>query len=546
MKILSHRRRCKVKQMQSASNSNNLKRATSKQVQFTAKPMTQQGLASFKQINQHREVHDKTYFMNLYKKRIEALDYELISLDAKLKTNNDLNALELQQRVTKAELEVKQWHDQLSVLNIYLEKQRTMSTIDDLNKELLKLKKSREMDMDQVEQVFVQKQEKEINVNALKKTVLLLQEDMDSMMKESPYYQQYMDKSSLIQNNVNQTQDLKSHAKQIKNQIDIISLKIDAKGDVYKEYKSKLLEYTRKSMELQRINQKPKQQDLQKLIQQTQFELNVLEQQLQQNLKEVEIQNIKNQHQLAIQSENEMIDFLTQQVTQTPMLHDELEALQNEIKQLQQFLSNPLPVEFPSPEKYQDMQQLLQIKQVEVTTAESTFEALLLEKQTRLSEIHKLDLLSGKLDDELDALAEKLQLVDAKVMEYANMDETKRQLEGMKRDLLQNKAAMELQMTKITPMVEELEVAMTQVQNKLAMDTQHSDYITLLMKLNMLRAKIVSSQKCSHFTDVDVFENKPTREKDTLKAKVLALIQKLNDQNIKLSQRLPKPTVTSQ
>ena len=460
--------------------------------------MTQQGIATSKQSNQHREVHDKTYYMNLYKKRMEALDYELISLDSKLKQTSELDQIELNQRLLKAENEVKQWHDQLQILNILLEKQRTALTIDDLERDLMKIKKNRENDMEQVELLYAQKQDKEAKVNALNKTVLLLQDEMDSVMQESSYHQQYIDKSNKIETNISNAEALKMQSKQLKSQIDIISLKIEGKGDVYKDYKSKLLEATRKSIELQRIHQKPKQQDLAKLVQQTQFELTVLEQQVEQTLRNSELENTRSQHNQAIQSENEMTAFINQFLVEKSQAEQELINIKNEINDLNDILASPAPTELPTLDKYQEMQQLLSIKQVEVNTAEMTFESLQKEKSERETEIYKLESLGAKIDEEIVKLTKQSTDIDDKVTEYVNMDETKRKLEIQKRDLLQKRDEIELLISAVNPVVAELEHAMTQVQNKLAMDTQHSEYIALLMKMNSLRMKIINSNSCKY------------------------------------------------
>ncbi len=46
--------------------------------------------------------------------------------------------------------------------------------------------------------------------------------------------------------------------------------------------------------------------------------------------------------------------------------------------------------------------------------------------------------------------------------------------------------------------------------------------------------------------NVDIQENKPSNEHDIMKTKTLKLIKLVNEQNRKISEKLPKPFVVSQ
>ena len=470
-----------------------------RQSQFSSKPLTRNGLSGNRPISQQREIHDKTYFINLYKKKIEALDYEMISLEGKLKDMNDIDDKENQIRLVKAESEVKLWFDQLQIINIFLEKQRILSTLDDLQKDLLVIKKNREMDVDQLELILTQKQIKEKLVLETTVQVELLQKEMDTKMQKSSYNQQYMDKSNLIALNSQMTEQQRQQTKLIKSQIEALSMKLDIRGDLYKDYKYKILEYTRKSLELDKIKLKPTQEDQQTLIQQTQFEVSVLEQQIMEYEKELEVEKFRNQQNMAIQSENDMVEFISQFVIQKPSLEMEIKALTEEINEKESALSLAIPENLPSLEKYQELQHLLSMKKVEVNTAEQTFEELLKEKEERLQEIQRLEILAMKIDEEIDKLIKNSIVLEQKVEDYVNMDDTKKQLEVQKRELLLKRNEYELIISKFKPIVEELENQMLLAINKLAIDSQHSDYIALLVKLNGFRQKLHASQLCTWY-----------------------------------------------
>lgn len=432
--------------------------------------MTQQGLGGMRTgaTGYGRQVQDKTYFQSELRQRISMINSEINNLTNEADTleKDTANLGVYEKRAEALSEELKDLQGKLGDYNTLLDRLHGSADLDDIEKQIQQLKVKNASATNYLDQVFTQRQEKEMMVKDIerqieeekKKSEQLINKLPEPKRREYMKYkaenQEYTVKIKSMQSEIDQ---LSVKAKQLHEDLskNLLKQKSLALHEQLSELKSKKSEM---EQDLKYLDQDAGPQEKAKLLDQIK-EDNLEMAGMERKISELEDQSKKLQQQIAhldqaieeddqpsaeknakyeelLKRDKEMqafIDTFDQKMGESRARNFAVESnIARLLENIQVLAKSNDPKQMPSSQTYLELKGDLKFKEKEMKNSESTYEALVQEREKRMADLAKVEQLEVKLAEEMESLNEKLQSLEEQTMDISDVETVKANLETTK------------------------------------------------------------------------------------------------------------------
>ncbi|XP_049275459.1 intraflagellar transport protein 74 homolog isoform X2 [Rhipicephalus sanguineus] len=458
------------------------------QMNIPERPMTQHGLVAPKTAlkSSQRQIQDKTYFIGLLRAKMTELSAET----NRLQRENELLAQEqatyssYEKKAEALSAELKELQGEMADYNLLVDKLNTDADMEDVKEEYRELKSQNDQEVNSVELLFEQRQDRERQLRQLEVEIEQERNMADNIIAamQPELRHRYTEQKDINQSLVDQLDKLQQQLQGLQLQKtaleDDISLS-PVKQEAVKLYerlrelgeKKSLLEEEQKkrgtpAQERERLLAQVKEDNselssMERQASEARERLGKLQEELAQLDQELEEHNGERQakYQELRKREETMDAFLDSFEEARQDEHKRQEKLQGEIVQLLESCSRSLPhfLTLPSQEEMAVLKDDLIFKETEMEKSKTTLSALGLEQKKLAVDLQKAKQLESKVQQELDSLRNKTKQMEEEMIVFGDLDKLRNSSELKKQELLAEKEALQIKKGPTRKVVEELQ-----------------------------------------------------------------------------------------
>uniref|UniRef100_A0A8C4IZP4 Intraflagellar transport 74 n=1 Tax=Dromaius novaehollandiae TaxID=8790 RepID=A0A8C4IZP4_DRONO len=469
----------------------------SSQIKVADRPVTQQGLSGMKlgMKGPQRQIMDKTYYLGLLRSKINDLTAEINKLQKEVEMYKQENSVYLsyEKRAEALAGEIKEFQGQLADYNMLVDKLNTNTDTAEMISDFNMLKVQNDREAQSVDIIFTEKQAKEKLIQAVEEDIEHQKKVADDIIKDMSQENQakYMEMKTanekLCQELVVQQQEL--DALNVKEE----SLRAEIAHSQVKQEAVKLyeklheLEEHRNQMITEDKNMGSPQEERERLLKQVKEdnqEIASMERQL------TEVKEKTNHFRKVIQRldmdledhqdfletfeevKNQELERKAQTETNIIALLEHSSRNVNRMKQISSVTNQELKI----------MQEDLTFKSTEMQKSQSTAKNLSTESQRLQMDLQKMELLEGKMVDELASLKDKIEQTEKDLEIYNNLPALKAAGEEKKKKLQDDKEKLTKRTCAFKKIMEHLNTEYETLKRQLQDNETHSQLTNLERK----------------------------------------------------------------
>lgn len=450
--------------------------------------MTQHGLVAPKTAlkSSQRQVQDKSYFVGLLRAKMT----ELIAETNRLQRENESLAQEqatyssYEKKAEALSAELKELQGEMADYNLLVDKLNTDADMEDVKEEYRELKSQNDQEVNSVELLFEQRQDRERQLRQLEVEIEQERNMADNIIAamQPELRHRYTEQKDINQSLLDQLDKLQQQLQGL--QLQKTALEDDISLSSVKQEAVKLFERLRELGEKKSVLEEEQKkrgtpaQERERLLAQVKednSELSSMERQasearerlgkLQEELAQLdqELEEHNGERRAKYQElrkrEETMDAFLESFEEARQDEHKRQEKLQGEIVQLLESCSRSLPhfLTLPSQEEMAVLKDDLIVKENEMEKSKMTLSALGLEQKKLAVDLQKIEQLESKVQQELDSLRSKIKQMEEDMVVFCDLDKLRSSSDLKKQELLAEKEALQIKKGPTRKVVEELQ-----------------------------------------------------------------------------------------
>ncbi|OXB81748.1 UNVERIFIED_CONTAM: hypothetical protein H355_010309 [Colinus virginianus] len=444
-------------------------------IKVADRPVTQQGLSGMKTgiKGPQRQIMDKTYYLGLLRSKTGELTSEINKLQEEVKMYKQEKSayLSYEKRAEALAAEIKEWQGQLEDYNMVVDLLNTNTDIAEVIRDYNLLKVKNDRDAESVDKIFTERQATEKLIQAMEEDIEREKVAADDIIKDmteenlAKYMEMKVANEKVSQELFAQQQELDAlSTKEVTLRAEIAHSQVKLKAVQLYEKLSEL-EERRNQMIAEFKNMESPQEERERLLKQVKEdnqEIASMERQLTEVRKKTKhFKKVIQQLSMDLEKhqgeenwkykelkkrEESMDNFLeTFEEVKNQELERKAEIEANIIALLEHSSRNVnrmKQISSVTNEELKIMQEDLTFKSNEMQKSQNTAKYLITESQKLQMDLQKMELLEGKMTDELASLKEKIKQTTAELEVYKDLpalkasgEEKKKRLQGDKEKL---------------------------------------------------------------------------------------------------------------
>ncbi|TPX54840.1 hypothetical protein PhCBS80983_g05707 [Powellomyces hirtus] len=432
--------------------------------QVVDRPMTQQGLGGMRTGAQGpgRMIQDITYFQSELRQKITLLTSEINKLNNEYETisKENTNYTSFEKRADGLAEELRELQGRLGDFNTLVDKLHTDTDLEDIERHYNQIKAKNERDSIALDDVFQERQQREAAVREVELQIEQEQSRAEEQVnalddeRRAVYLRLQQENKVYAQDIAKKQAQLDSLAKQataLQQELsqEPVKLRALALGEKVTELVAKKAEM---ETQIKALESESGPQEKARLLQQVKEanqetsgmerkigELQEQTQKLKEQLSGLDIELDSNQaeknakYEELLKRDKDMQSFLDSFEKRKTASEERNTAIEQKIvEMLERVRTLAKPEQLPSPEVFQDLQGDLKFKEKEMRTSETTMEALIQERDRRLSDLEKVNQLEAKMTAELTHLRQKMAKLRQDLDKVSDIETVKREVEETK------------------------------------------------------------------------------------------------------------------
>ncbi|XP_006026139.1 intraflagellar transport protein 74 homolog isoform X1 [Alligator sinensis] len=487
----------------------------SSQIKVADRPVTQQGLSGMKtgMKGPQRQIMDKSYYLGLLRSKISELTTEINKLQKEIEMYNQENSVYLsyEKRAEALAGEIKEFQGQLADYNMLVDKLNTNTDMEEVMNDYNTLKTQNDQESQSMDIIFTERQAKEKLIQSVEEDIEREKQVADDIIKnmsqedQAKYMEMKATNRKLLQELDAQQQELDAYNmkeealraeiahSQIKQEAVQLYQKLhgleehrdqmvaeDRSMGSPQEERERLLKQVKEdnqeiaSMERQLTEIKEKINHFNEVIQRLDMDLE--EHQEEKNLKYKELkkreESMDNFLETFEKMKNQELERKMQIETNIVALLEHSSRNVNRMKQISSVTTEELKI----------MQEDLSFKSNEMQKSQSTAKNLSTESQRLQMDLQKMDLLEGKMVDELASLKDKIEQMTKDLKIYDNLPALKASGEEKKKKLQEEKEILTKRRNAFKKIMEQLNTEYEALKKQLQENETHSQLTNLERK----------------------------------------------------------------
>ncbi|XP_006269048.1 intraflagellar transport protein 74 homolog isoform X1 [Alligator mississippiensis] len=487
----------------------------SSQIKVADRPVTQQGLSGMKtgMKGPQRQIMDKSYYLGLLRSKISELTTEINKLQKEIEMYNQENSVYLsyEKRAEALAGEIKEFQGQLADYNMLVDKLNTNTDMEEVMNDYNTLKTQNDLESQSMDIIFTERQAKEKLIQGVEEDIEREKQVADDIIKnmsqedQAKYMEMKATNRKLLQELDAQQQELDAYNmkeeslraeiahSQIKQEAVQLYQKLhgleehrdqmvaeDRSMGSPQEERERLLKQVKEdnqeiaSMERQLTEIKEKINHFNEVIQRLDMDLE--EHQEEKNLKYKELKKREESMDNFLESfekmKNQELERKMQIETNIVALLEHSSRNVNRMKQISSVTTEELKI----------MQEDLSFKSNEMQKSQSTAKNLSTESQRLQMDLQKMDLLEGKMVDELASLKDKIEQMTKDLEIYNNLPALKASGEEKKKKLQEEKEILTKRRNAFKKIMEQLNTEYEALKKQLQENETHSQLTNLERK----------------------------------------------------------------
>ncbi|XP_013802147.2 intraflagellar transport protein 74 homolog [Apteryx mantelli] len=487
----------------------------SSQIKVADRPVTQQGLSGMKMgmKGPQRQIMDKTYYLGLLRSKINDLTAEINKLQKEVEMYKQENSVYLsyEKRAEALAGEIKEFQGQLADYNMLVDKLNTNTDTAEMISDFNMLKVQNDREAQSVDIIFTEKQAKEKLIQAVEEDIERQKKVADDIIKDMSQENQakYMEMKAanekLCQELVVQQQELDAlnvkeeslRAETAHSQVKQEAVKLYEKLHELEEHRNQMITEDKNmgspqeererllkqvkednqeiaSMERQLTEVKEKTNHFRKVIQRLDMDLE--DHQGEENWKYKELkkreESMDNFLETFEEVKNQELERKSQTEANIIALLEHSSRNVNRMKQISSVTNQELKI----------MQEDLTFKSTEMQKSQSTAKNLSTESQRLQMDLQKMELLEGKMVDELASLKDKIEQTKKDLEIYNNLPALKAAGEEKKKKLQDDKEKLTKRSRSFKKIMEHLNTEYETLKRQLQENETHSQLTNLERK----------------------------------------------------------------
>ncbi|XP_019410276.1 PREDICTED: intraflagellar transport protein 74 homolog [Crocodylus porosus] len=482
----------------------------SSQIKVADRPVTQQGLSGMKtgMKGPQRQIMDKSYYLGLLRSKISELTTEINKLQKEIEMYNQENSVYLsyEKRAEALAGEIKEFQGQLADYNMLVDKLNTNTDMEEVMNDYNMLKTQNDRESQSMDIIFTERQAKEKLIQGVEGDIEREKQVADDIIKnmsqedQAKYMEMKATNKKLLQELDAQQQELDVHNmkeealraeiahSQIKQEAVRLYQKLhgleehrdqmvaeDRSMGSPQEERERLLKQVKEdnqeiaSMERQLTEIKEKINHFNEVIRRLDMDLE--EHQEEKNLKYKELKK-RDFLETFEKMKNQELERKMQIETNIVALLEHSSRNVNRMKQISSVTTEELKI----------MQEDLSFKSNEMQKSQSTAKNLSTESQRLQMDLQKMDLLEGKMVDELASLKDKIEQMTKDLEIYNNLPALKASGEEKKKKLQEEKEILTKRRNAFKKIMEQLNTEYEALKKQLQENETHSQLTNLERK----------------------------------------------------------------
>uniref|UniRef100_A0A7M4G156 Intraflagellar transport 74 n=1 Tax=Crocodylus porosus TaxID=8502 RepID=A0A7M4G156_CROPO len=479
----------------------------SSQIKVADRPVTQQGLSGMKtgMKGPQRQIMDKSYYLGLLRSKISELTTEINKLQKEIEMYNQENSVYLsyEKRAEALAGEIKEFQGQLADYNMLVDKLNTNTDMEEVMNDYNMLKTQNDRESQSMDIIFTERQAKEKLIQGVEGDIEREKQVADDIIKnmsqedQAKYMEMKATNKKLLQELDAQQQELDVHnMKEEALRAEIAHSQI--KQEAVRLYqKLHGLEEHRDQMVAEDRSMGSPQEERERLLKQTLlfiFRLTEIKEKInhfnevirrldmdleehQGNITELITESkaifIKTAFKFTFEKmKNQELERKMQIETNIVALLEHSSRNVNRMKQISSVTTEELKI----------MQEDLSFKSNEMQKSQSTAKNLSTESQRLQMDLQKMDLLEGKMVDELASLKDKIEQMTKDLEIYNNLPALKASGEEKKKKLQEEKEILTKRRNAFKKIMEQLNTEYEALKKQLQENETHSQLTNLERK----------------------------------------------------------------
>ncbi|KAJ3196942.1 Intraflagellar transport protein 74 [Irineochytrium annulatum] len=452
------------------------------------RPMTQQGLGGIKGGAQGpgRLVQDSTFFQSELRQKINILTTEIARLNAEAENTSRENANQntFEKRADLLAEELRELQGQLGDLNVLVDKLHTDSDLADIERHQMQLKSKNQWDSQVLDEIFMQRQQKENMVREIEKTIEEERTKSEAQInnldpeRRSAYYELKEQNAKFlveIQRKQIELDDLATKTSTLQQEVrhDPIRQKTLALYEKVSSLRAKKMELEESLMAIDKDSGPQEKSRLLEQVKEDNQETSAMERKiteleeqslrLKEMISQLDMDADSNQgernskYEELLKRDKEMQAFINAFDDKKKEAVDRNALAEKNIVSLLDKIKVGLAAEVSLKEdEHRELQGDLKFKEKEMKNSENTMDALnigtnfcepslveplilLLERERRMQDLDKVNQLETKLHAELEHLREKISTQEKDLVRVANIEGVKKEAEQAKKKNIQER-----------------------------------------------------------------------------------------------------------
>ncbi|KAL1429082.1 hypothetical protein MTO96_016813 [Rhipicephalus appendiculatus] len=431
------------------------------QMNIPERPMTQHGLVAPKTAlkSSQRQIQDKSYFIGLLRAKMTELSAET----NRLQRENELLAQEqatyssYEKKAEALSAELKELQGEMADYNLLVDKLNTDADMEDVKEEYRELKSQNDQEVNSVELLFEQRQDRERQLRQLEVEIEQERNMADNIIAamQPELRHRYTEQKDINQSLVDQLDKLQQQLQGL--QLQKTALEDDISLSLVKQEAVKLYERLRELGEKKALLEEEQKkrgtpaQERERLLAQVKednSELSSMERQA----SEARERLGKLQEELA-QLDQELEEHNGERQAKYQELRKREETMDAFLESFEEARQD----EHKRQEKLQGEIDDLIFKETEMEKSKTTLSALGLEQKKLAVDLQKIEQLESKVQQELDSLRNKTKQMEEEMIMFGDLDKLRSSSELKKQELLAEKEALQIKKGPTRKVVEELQ-----------------------------------------------------------------------------------------
>ncbi|XP_025062746.1 intraflagellar transport protein 74 homolog isoform X2 [Alligator sinensis] len=469
----------------------------SSQIKVADRPVTQQGLSGMKtgMKGPQRQIMDKSYYLGLLRSKISELTTEINKLQKEIEMYNQENSVYLsyEKRAEALAGEIKEFQGQLADYNMLVDKLNTNTDMEEVMNDYNTLKTQNDQESQSMDIIFTERQAKEKLIQSVEEDIEREKQVADDIIKnmsqedQAKYMEMKATNRKLLQELDAQQQELDAYnmkEEALRAEIAHSQIKQEA-VQLYQKLHG--LEEHRDQMVAEDRSMGSPQEERERLLKQVKEdnqEIASMERQLTEIKEKINhfnevIQRLDmdlEEHQDFLETfekmKNQELERKMQIETNIVALLEHSSRNVNRMKQISSVTTEELKI----------MQEDLSFKSNEMQKSQSTAKNLSTESQRLQMDLQKMDLLEGKMVDELASLKDKIEQMTKDLKIYDNLPALKASGEEKKKKLQEEKEILTKRRNAFKKIMEQLNTEYEALKKQLQENETHSQLTNLERK----------------------------------------------------------------